>query len=485
MAKDKRIQFEKVGGSLQPIVKTASDMERLLELSPAFWSITSVSLDAISMDPVFLKFMDYDCNGKTIKVDYGTSIAKGNPTVNGTDSLRFDFTEEYARKFLEITQEDLKDFKSYSRKLPGIHISTETPSGNGGRFNLFELQVGYSASLGYVTGNYAMLNLLCDYDYDGTPEKDTAFFFAFGLMDFVKLDSLFNESSVSRGSYPEYCLNLTGHELATSPGPAAEEVAIEGGGGLKPVINALELKHLAESIIRDKGGDPKGAVINKATLIMPFDFPEDYRDMDLYPYILSPSCRIRQNDTTVVFASLTDSSSSDENQGQVNRNTLCYEPDITYHLQELLKINETPEAGENETARSRRLKLLGGEYDIWMIITAHEITKTEESSDTSMSDYYQMLAYQQYYNNMYYGGYGYGGYGYGGYGSYGYDPYSNYYSYYMMASLYGNSSGTTTTASDVLDKDRYYCASLHGPLWPDESLRPRLRLTFSLPGQEN
>ena len=68
MSKDKRIQFEKVGGSLQPIVKTADDMKRLLALSPALWSITSVSLDAISMDPVFLKFMDSDCNGK-IRVD--------------------------------------------------------------------------------------------------------------------------------------------------------------------------------------------------------------------------------------------------------------------------------------------------------------------------------------------------------------------------------------------------------------------------------
>ncbi|MBQ9337605.1 MAG: hypothetical protein IJS14_09970 [Lentisphaeria bacterium] len=62
------IQFEKVGGSLQPIIQTAEDMKNLLELTPAFWSITSISLDAISMDPVFLKFMDSDCNGK-IRVD--------------------------------------------------------------------------------------------------------------------------------------------------------------------------------------------------------------------------------------------------------------------------------------------------------------------------------------------------------------------------------------------------------------------------------
>lgn len=430
---------------------------------------------------------DYDCNGNTLQVDYSKSIVKSTPTVNGTDSLSFDFTEEYAKRFLTITQEDLQDFGKYTKKIPGIHISTDNPVGNGGRINIFELQVGYDETAGYVTGNYAMLNVLCDYDNDGKPEKDTAFFFAFGLMDFSKLDSLFKDSSTSRGSYPEYCLNLTTHETRAMAGDAGEEIAIEGGGGLKPVVSALELKHMAEDLIRAEGGDPKGAVINKASIILPFQFPEDYRDMDRFPYMLTPSCRIRQNDTTVVFASLTDSSSSDENQGQANRNTLCYEPDITYHLQELLKINETPVEGETETAKLRRRKLLGGEYDIWFVITAHEVTKTENQSSSDLSDYYQMLAYQQYYNNMYYGGYGgYGGYGYGGYGygGYGYDPYSNYYSYYMMASLYGSGSSSSTTATDVLDKDRYYFASLCGPKYPDKNMRPRFELTFSLPNKE-
>ena len=189
-----------------------------------------------------------------------------------------------------------------------------------------------------------------------------------------------------------------------------------------------------------------------------------------------------ENDTTVVFAGLTDASSSDENQGAINRSTLVYEPDVTYHLQELLKINESPVAGEASTAAVRRAKLLGGEYDIWLIITAHE-TVTTESSTSQLNDYYNMLAYQNYYNSMYggYGGYGYG-YGYGSYG-YGYNSYSNYYSMMMLASLYG-STGTSTSTTDMLDKDRYYSGTLYGPLWEDASLRPRLELTFSLANSE-
>ena len=427
---------------------------------------------------------DYDCLGTSVQVDNTSSLVKGVPTINGIDSLSFDFTEEYARKFLEITQDDLNDFQRYLAKFPGICISTDDPVGEGGRINIFDLQLGYSASSGYITGNYARLRLRLDYDRDGKAEKDTAFFFVYGLTDFTSLDSLINTGTVSRGSYPQYALNLTSHETKAMEGDASDMIAIEGGGGLKPVISALSLKHLAEDMIIAEGGDPSVAVINKASLIFPFPFPEDYREMFKFPQVLSPTCRMRQNDTLVLFAGLTDASSSSENQGNINRSTLQYEPDISCHLQELLRIHETPAEGENAADVTRRRKLLGGEYDIWLIITSHETVVTESSS-SSTSDYYKMLAYQNYYNNLYYGGYGgygygYGGYGYGGYGGYGYDSYSNYYSMMMLASLYGSSSSSTST-TDMLDKDRYYCASLYGPAYSDTALRPRLELVFSLP----
>ena len=40
-------------------------------------------------------------------------ITKGIPVVNGSDTLTFDFTEEFGKRFLEITNEDLKDFEKY------------------------------------------------------------------------------------------------------------------------------------------------------------------------------------------------------------------------------------------------------------------------------------------------------------------------------------------------------------------------------------
>lgn len=423
---------------------------------------------------------DSDVNncGDNIKVDFSKRINKGNPVINGTDSLTFDFTDEFARKYLDIELSDLKNYKQFTKKYPGIYIRTDNPMGLGGRINMFEVQLGWDQNYGYILGDYAEFKFKGDYDNDGRAETDTSFFFAFGLTKFVDIDSLLNKGA--RGNYPQYVMNITTQQTRQKAGPARDKVLIEGGGGLKPVISAVGLKHLAEKLISEKGGDPRTAVINKASIILPFEFPQDYREMFKFPQVLSPTCRIR-GDSTVVYSGLTDASSKDENQGEINRSLLCYQPDITYHIQELLKINETPVPGETDTQKTKRKMLLGGEFDIWLLNMAYEIETTSNSSSSEMSEYYQYLAYQSYYNNMY-GGYGgYGGYGYGGYGGYGYggDYYSNYYNYMMMAQ-YANSSSTSTSYTTKLDTDRFYCSALNGPDFSDSTKVPTFKLTFSL-----
>jgi hypothetical protein len=182
------------------------------------------------------------------------------------------------------------------------------------------------------------------------------------------------------------------------------------------------------------------------------------------PEILSPTCRI-VTDSTVSFMGLSDASSSVENQGDINRSWFTYNPDITYHAQKLLLMED-----DNEF-------LANGSYDIWLLIMHNDIITTTSSGNSDISQYYQYLAYQSYMNNMYggYGGYGYGGYGYG-YGS----SYSNYYNYAMMAQYYGSSS-TSTSSKSQLDRDRYYYCRLYGPEASDESLRPQLSFTYSVP----
>lgn len=411
--------------------------------------------------------VNFDCNLSVEHLD--KSIAKSSVIYTGDDSLSFNFTQEFGQKYLdELSKDKLNDIDSYLEKCPGIYIEAAEPAGDGGRINMFELQLGYNSDYQYIEGNYARLRYSAEFDGE---RKDTTLMFYYGATDFYDIDSLFTHSG--KGSFPQYSLNLTSQDTRQLEGKAKDKIYVEGGGGLKPRISGKTLKAMAEKAIIEAGGDPKTAVINKAKVVLPFEFPDDYNEMDHWPQILSPTCRIITdpdedgNGGNASFVSLTDTSDENVDQGDVNRSTLVYSPDITYHVQSLLKIDESDESA----LQTQRLK--NGSYDVWFLIMANEVTVTTSSGSSDMSELYNYLAYQSYYNDMY---------GYGSYGGYS-DYYSNYYTYAMMAAMY-SSSTTTESVTVTLDKDRYYNAVLNGPDNGDESKVPHLELTFAIPSEE-
>ena len=389
-------------------------------------------------------------------------ITKGVPIANGKDSLTFDFTEEYGKQYLSMTQDDLKDLKTYAKKFPGIYLCTDDPTGNGGRFDMYEFDIlrtvaGTSGSYIARTDNYAILYFNGEFNGE---RRDSSLMFYFSPVEMQDLDSLINAKSLPS----QYVFNVDRHESDHLVGQADDKIYIEGGSGIKPVVPAAEIQRLVNAEIIRKGGEPITTLITKATIEMPFDFPEDYTTMFRYPKVLSPTIKI-STDTTVTFAGLTDASASDENQGDVNRSLCNYAPDITHHVQQIIRKSESDKKLSN--------------YDIWFLVMWYETTTTTDSQAEEMANYYQQLAYYSYANQLYGGGYGgYGGYGYGGYGYGGYGYYNNYYNYMSMAS-YASSSATKTTSSTELDKDRYYRAVLRGP--KAEGKKPKLKVTFAIP----
>ena len=429
--------------------------------------------------------LDLSVTGTNLPVSFDESrrISTGIPVYSGKDSLSFDFTKEFAESYIQgirevaregkilITRDgaqpgDTVDIAAYTAKLPGVYLRIKPGADQGGRINMFKLScmtlVSDGSSTYYVrNGNVATLRLSAE--YDGV-RKDTAFLFIPGETGFV--DEM--EAVSNKRKFAQYAFNYTGHETKSREGVATGDILVEGGGGLKPVIQASELRDKVRADIAARGGDPAKAVINVATIYLPFEEPSDYRDLDFYPTTLSPTCQITDEDGDVTFAGLPDAAASVEDQGAVNRSLLQYQPDITWHLQEVLKL-EDADLGKIHN------------YDIWLFTVHDEIIESAASSSYD-SEYLQNLMYYQYLNSMYggYGGYGYGGYGYGygGYG-YGYDSYglSNYYNMMLLSSLYSSSSSTTSTTS-TLDKDRYYKGILNGP---SAERHPYLRVTYSLP----
>lgn len=406
--------------------------------------------------------VDSDCNSTVKHKD--KLITRGIPVYSGADSLSFDFTEEFGKKYLQLTKADVSSMKTFLSKFPGIYMETDLPEGLGGRINMLDVQLDYDANYTTVMGNYATLNYSAE--FDGV-RKDTSLLFWYGTSAFYDIDSLFTNYT---GTFPQYALNLTGQQTRERAGEATDKIWVEGGGGLKPVIAAKSLKHLTEEAISRVGGDPRNAIINKASLIFPFDFPEDYTEMDRWPYRLSPTCRFITEDDdgtlSAAFMGLTDSSSSDEDQGDVDRSLLVYSPDITYHMQEILKIDET-NPDKNTTKN-----YLKGCYDIWLLVMALEEQVTVSTTSQETQEMLNYMAYSSYYNSMYGGG-GYGS----GYGSY----YSNYLNYAMMAQM-ASQAQTSTSYSVELDINRFYRAALHGPAAKKDV--PTLQLVFALPNDK-
>ena len=421
------------------------------------------------------KAVDAKQSGTNQDLSVGTTrISKGIPVVNGTDSLTIEFTDDFAREYISKIQalenEDhaITSYDDYVAALPGVCLSVDPPAGNGGRINLFELSIlSLSSGQYYRNNNIALLTI--NSTYDGV-KKDTTFLFIPGEPTFYyEPDYLTNNTK-----FYQYAFNRTSHE--TVDGKAGAKAYIEGGGGLKPVVTAKELRDKALAEIAKKG-DPSKAIINHATIVLPFEVvDEDYEALNFYPTILSPTCMIKSVDEETgtegyTFAGLSDASASTENQGNIDRSNLRYAPDITHHFQELVRLSDLE-------------KLTN--YDVWFIIV-HTETKEVASSSSAESEYLQNLLYASYYNSLYggYGGYGYGGYGYGygsyGYGGYGgYGGYSNYYNYLMLSNYLSSASSSQTQTTTELDKDRYYCGILNGPA-TTSTRKPKVRFTFSIP----
>ena len=400
-------------------------------------------------------------------------ITVGTPVYDGGDSLSFDFSIEFAEsmvKRLHKNYEICDSMDLYLKSIPGIYITTDAPAVEGGRINMFDLPIEANSS-GYITGNYAELKLTSD--FGDRKDVDTSFVFYFCPADFrdptsTELPSQFAFNACNNDS-------MTGEFVENWNNGPKDKLYVEGSGGVKPVITGKEIKEIVTKLLADAGViDFKEVVINKATIILPYEMPADYTAMEKYPQVLSPTVRLRSEDSGyITYAGLTDSSIASEDQGDINRSTCKYTPDISHHVQQILNLKDDANLSS---------------YDIWMLIMHDEVVE-EDSSSSMYDDYYNSLLYSSYYNNMMYGGYGgYGGYGYGyGYGGYGgYDPYGygygygydNYYNYMMMAAM-SSSYSTSDTSERSLDKDRYYNGVLNGP--GAEGEKPSLKITFSVP----
>ncbi|MDD3155787.1 MAG: hypothetical protein PHS41_13080, partial [Victivallaceae bacterium] len=66
--KTQRMEFRRIGGSYQLVVRNADDLQRLLELDESHWALNSVAIASLRGEELFYHFLDDDMD-RQIRTD--------------------------------------------------------------------------------------------------------------------------------------------------------------------------------------------------------------------------------------------------------------------------------------------------------------------------------------------------------------------------------------------------------------------------------
>ena len=255
----------------------------------------------------------------------------------GGDSIKIYLDNSLGAELLTATDEELDTISRFVKRFGGLYITSDEPIGSdiGGRLNLFSR----SATVIYMKYNFKPT-----WD-ENLERKDTLVSFVFG-------DS--------------YCINTISlsSKGKESNNTSLKELPVEGSAGVNPYIDAQELKSIIDNWIAEMGYDPSKIVVGKATLTFPFEFPEDFSEIDnKYPPYLFPVQRRNINDTTFIkyYYPFSDNSSTDNPLGEINRSTGNYICDFTSTVQQLIA-NDASEIDDT--------------YNIWLYPIVQETDAT-------------------------------------------------------------------------------------------------------------
>lgn len=383
--------------------------------------------------------------------DYSTyEIGRGSVIYTAGDTLTIPLIDEYASKFMNATKEELDSAALFIKHFYGIYIKSDLKIQNGvagGRLNKFK-----SA---HILFTYNSTN-------DAGTNRDTTV-------------------SFSVGSY--YGTDIYTHSsrnLEVDGNNNLETIYYEGLAGIKPHIDANDLKDSLLVWIKKEDIDISKILIARASLELPYEAPADYEELNGYPTSLYPCTRYKYAYDAKQYYPLSAIYDSSLDKGDINRSLQYYKPDVTLYVQDVLGMIANHDEDEP----------LSSSWDLWLFKYYDGTDDVEEEEEDTSSLYNS--AYMNYlYNSMYYGGYGgyggygyggygygYGGYGYGGYGGYGYGDYDYYnmMNYYNYNNYYSSSSKKEEATVYYVDFINYCRGRINGN---GAERHPVLRITYT------
>lgn len=235
-------------------------------------------------------------------------------TYFGGDSIFVYLDNSLGAELLTASENELDSLDLFAKKFKGLYIKCDDPipGMKGGRLSLFEKSSAYL---------YLKYNFQPTWE-EGLERKDTLISLSFGY------NYILNTAEYSSKS------------LETSE--PLEILPIEGMGGINPYIDAKSLKDTLDAWAVKEGYDPSKIIIAKASLVFPFELPQNTDIISYsYPSYLFPAHRKQINDTTRTkyYYPFDDYNSTDNPLGIMNRSLMQYECDFSTTIQQIINKN--------------------------------------------------------------------------------------------------------------------------------------------------
>lgn len=262
-----------------------------------------------------------------IPVELNTSPA----TYFGGDSVSVYLSNEFGQELLSSSQTERDSLQLFAKTYGGLYITCDAPVNlDAGRLNLFDMG-GISINVKYNFKPTWGENL---------ERKDTTASFAFGY-----------GGCLNTSSYGSKYLETT---------EQLEKLPIEGAAGINPYVNIASLKDTLDKWAADNNIDPSKVIISKATLIFPFEFPDNLEMIEYkYPSYLFPAYRTAASDTTDTqyYFPYADYNLSGSTMGAMNRSLGQYNCEVSSTMQKIMNMDKEE---------------LGDKYNFWLYPLMYE-----------------------------------------------------------------------------------------------------------------
>ncbi len=223
------------------------------------------------------------------------------------DSIVCNIDKAYARDLLTATQLERDSVKYFVKRFKGMYISTDPMPGSltGGRFNLI------SASGIYFALSYRHV------DTENNIDKDSIVYY------------------YSDDTYP-YINSITHSSKNLETTLPSQNVYMEGLAGIKPYIDFSKVETDIKDWANTKGIDIKKIIISKAEIVLPFEFPADYKVMNQYPSQIFLVTRVKDTTDNLIYYRPISDLNIEGSDGSANRVNFEYRMNVTTYIQKLI-----------------------------------------------------------------------------------------------------------------------------------------------------